>query len=227
MAAACASAVPQAPAPIDRDALKPHRGSAPYRRCRAASAPSRRNVERVGRAPSASRSAPAHATIAPLSVQSGIGGTTSVRAGALSAASRSGPRRSPCWPQPRPPPPARGSLPGQLRPRISASAELRARRDDLRHGALEAGADVRDRPGRSSGACCSAGEPHGRLQAREREIEPLFLEQRLGEVEATPDRLGRASFSTSGPPGLPSPSSLATLSKASPSASSIVVPQRS
>ena len=177
-------------------------------------------------APRASRSAPAQATMAPLSVQSGMGGMTSV-APAASAASRKAPCRSPCWRRRHRQRRGAAAGPGSSAANC-ASADAGADGDDLGHGCLEAGADIGDilvaerrqlpRPAsrtavlrpekeKSSRSSCSSGR---------------------GKLEALADRpIQRHAARPAGPPGWPRPRSLATLSKASPSASSMVVPQRS
>src|SRR5690606_5383404 len=71
---------------------------------------------------------------------------------------------------------------GQRR-RKPPQRRTRTRSDDVRGRALETGADISDvlRAERGYGL---GGEPHRRLEAGEREIEPVFAQQRPGKVEA-------------------------------------------
>jgi hypothetical protein len=110
-----------------------------------------------------------------------------------------------------------GAEPDERRPR--------PRFDDIGGRALEAGADV----GRILLAERRDASAASRTAVFSPENEKSSRSSRAAGAEGEAARVagpGPASFSTCGPPGTPSPRSLATLSKASPSASSMVVPQR-
>ena len=93
------------------------------------------------------------------------------------------------------------------------------------HGRLEGGAQVGDvlLAERHQGLRLVA---HRGLEAGEGEMRLRPAQHRPRQREAVRPGRARAACSTAGPPGKPRPSSLAVLSKASPSASSMVVPSR-
>ena len=125
-------------------------------------------------------------------------------------------------------PPATTKLPRRAVPsrvRRDSMARAHAIGDALRHRRLERRRRGRRHPARFSGASASAV----RRTAVFRPANEKCGSSRPSIGRGRSKRPGspvRAACSTAGPPGKPSPRSFAVLSKASPSASSMVVPRR-
>ncbi len=174
--------------------------------------------------PSRSRSMAAQATITALSVHRRSGGARRRSHGRRRCVP--GRREGWRWRPLRRRRPARGRAHG--RPRNIAIAWAARSASISATALLEAGGDVggvlgRERAGRRSAATSWATAV---FRPEKEKSQPGRPQHGARECEAGRGRRPRASRSSAGPPGQPRPSSLATLSKASPMASSMVPPRR-
>ena len=153
-------------------------------------------VSSVSVSPSARRSAPAHAIMAPLSVHSSAGGTTS--AVPVSNAMRCSTLRIASLAATPPAATSAVGLPITLLEHLHAGAQPVG--DHVDHGLLERSAQIADVVVAQRRDLLGF-EPQRGLQAREREVRVRPAVHRTRQHEASDDCRCAASRSTCGPPG--------------------------